>query len=71
MAAKFINWFFVYKKTSLNILIYDMNILVHNVFRRQQKALKSLNVHQKIGEKLYDKRDKSKIIEFKRVTGLP
>ena len=37
------------------MLIYDMNILVHNVFRRQQKALKSLNVHQKIGEKLYDK----------------
>ena len=31
-----------------------MNILVHNVFRRQQKALKSLNVHQKIGEKLYE-----------------
>ena len=37
------------------MLIYDMNILVHNVFRRQQKTLKGLNVHQKIGEKLYDK----------------
>lgn len=35
------------KKTNLNILIYVMNILAHNVFRRQQKTLKSLNVHQK------------------------
>ena len=34
------------------MLIYDMNILVHNVFRRQQKALKSLNVHQKDRRKI-------------------
>ena len=40
------------KKTNLNILIYVMNILAHNVFRRQQKILKDLNVHQKDRRKI-------------------
>lgn len=34
------------------MLIYDMNILVHNVFRRQQKTLKGLNVYQKDRRKI-------------------